>query len=261
MDVVVNGAAGAMGRLIVRLLAEADDCQVVAAVDRPGHPDQGKDAGLLAGTEPLAILLSADMPDKADVAIDFSSPDASCALARRCAEMGIPVVIGTTGLSKAQETDLREQIAQRIPVLLAPNMSLGVNLMFRLVQEMARALPSGYDIEIVESHHRRKNDAPSGTAMEIVRRLCAALGRDEDALVFGRQGAVGPRPPEQIAVHAIRGGDIVGEHTVMFAAEGERLELTHRASSREVFARGAIAAARYLAGKQPGWYGMADVLD
>jgi 4-hydroxy-tetrahydrodipicolinate reductase len=156
--------------------------------------------------------------------------------------------------------EIQRDVASRVPVLVSPNMSVGVNLLFELAGQVARALGKGYDIEILEAHHRRKKDAPSGTAKELARRLCEALGRGPGVLRYGREGIVGERPADEIAIHAVRGGDIVGDHTVIFAGEGERLELTHRASSRDVFAHGALRAARFVAGRRPGLYCMADAL-
>jgi len=259
MRVAVSGAAGAMGQRMIALIASAPDMELAGAVDRPDHPDLGKDAGVLARVGELGVPLAGELTDKPDVAIDFSAPAATLAVARQCAGMGVPLVIGTTGLSGEERAELAEAVACSIPVLLAANMSLGVNLLLRLVEVAASALP-GYDVEIIEAHHRRKKDAPSGTARELANRLLQALGRDEEALLYGREGTVGARTSEEIAIHAVRGGDIVGDHTVIFAGEGERLELTHRASSREVFAQGALRAARFLVQQGPGLYSMADVL-
>ncbi len=261
MRVAVNGAAGAMGKRIVALVAEAEDCELVAALEAAGHPDLGKDAGVVAGMEPLGVPLSCELSGQADVLVDFSVPDAAVACARECADKGIAVVTGTTGLSAEQRAEIQERIAQRIALLTAPNMCVGVNLLYALVEHAARALPAGYDIEIVEAHHRRKKDAPSGTAMELARRLCTVLERDQDSVLrHGRHGLVGQRTADEIAIHAVRGGDMVGEHRVMFAGDGELIELVHRASSRQVFARGAMEAARFVVKQPPGLYSMQDVL-
>ncbi len=260
MRIAVNGAAGAMGKRVIAVAVETEDCEVVAALESAGHPDVGKDAGTVAGVGPLGVAISSGLAAHAEVLVDFSAPAATVRRARECADAGIAMVIGTTGLSAEQRSEI-EELASRIPVLAAPNMSVGVNLLYDLVEHAARVLGQGYDVEIIEAHHRRKKDAPSGTAMELARRLCAALGRDPDAaLLYGRQGQVGQRTAEEIGVHAVRGGDIVGDHTVMFAGPGERIELTHRASSREVFARGAIRAARFLRDRDPGLYTMRDAL-
>ncbi|MFO8009089.1 MAG: 4-hydroxy-tetrahydrodipicolinate reductase [Candidatus Brocadiia bacterium] len=260
MRIAVNGAAGAMGRRVVALVAQADDCELVAALERPEHPDLDRDAGGLAGVGQVGVALTTEMPASADVLVDFSAPAAAMQRAHECAERGIPLVMGTTGLSETQRAELHGPIAERVPVLVAPNMSVGVNLLFRLVAQAASALPAEYDVEIVEAHHRRKKDAPSGTAMELVRRAQNARGGGQQELVHGRQGPVGPRSRQEIGVHAVRGGDIVGDHTVLFAGEGERLELTHKAGSRAIFARGAVTAARYLVDKPAGLYTMDDVL-
>ena len=260
MKIAVNGAAGAMGRRVVGAVARAADCTLVAALEFAGHPELGSDAGLVAGQGELGVPISDTLTATPDVLIDFSSPEAAAARAHECAEAGAALVVGTTGLSQAQLAELNEDVAQRVPVLIASNMSVGVNLLYRLIERVAGALPAGYDIEIVEAHHRRKKDAPSGTALEMARRLRKALDRAEDVMVYGREGAVGPRAPSEIGIHAVRGGDIVGDHTVIFAGEGERLELTHRATSRDVFAAGALQAARFLVGKPAGVYSMADVI-
>ncbi|MCD6416345.1 MAG: 4-hydroxy-tetrahydrodipicolinate reductase [Planctomycetes bacterium] len=260
MRITVHGAAGAMGRRVIALVAATEDMELAGATDRPGHPDLGRDAGTLAAVDALGVPISEALATDCDVVVDFSAPEATLRCARRCMESGTPLVIGTTGLSDAQREEIERQVAASIPVLMAPNMSVGVNLLFSLAEGAARALPEGYDVEVIEAHHRRKKDAPSGTAEELVRRLREVPGRGQGTVRHGRQGAVGPRPPAEIGVHAIRGGDIVGEHTVMFAGEGERIELTHRASSRDVFARGALEAAKFLAGQEAGFYTMQDVL-
>jgi len=261
MKLAVSGAAGAMGKRIISLLSETKGCRLVAALERPGHPDLGKDAGLVAGVGQLGVPISTEMSGEPDVLVDFSAPEATIARARECADRSIALLVGTTGLSAQQQQEIERRVAARAPVLIAPNMSLGVNVLLRLVEDVARALGEGYDVEIVEAHHRRKKDAPSGTALELARRVCRALGRDPEAVLsYGRRGLAGPRKPDEVAVHAVRGGDIVGDHTVLFAGDGERVELTHRVTSRDVFARGAIRAALFLAGKPPGVYSMQDVL-
>ena len=261
MKAAVNGAAGAMGRRIISLLSDMPECRLVCALERADHPLLGQDAGVLAGTGTLGVPLTAKLGGEPDVLLDFSAPESTMARARECAAAGTAVVIGTTGLHKEQVARLTEEVATRVPLLITPNMSIGVNLLFRLAVDVARTLGDGYDIEIVEAHHRRKKDAPSGTAAELARRICEALGRDPAAVLrFGREGICGPRTPDEIGIHAVRGGDIVGDHTVIFAADGERVELVHKASSRDVFARGAIRAAMFLAGRKPGLYSMQDVL-
>ena len=259
--VAVNGAAGRMGRMVMRLVSEADDCQLVSALERAGHPALGSDAGVLAGVGELGLPLSSEMEGNPDVLVDFSAPDASVARALACASGGVALVIGTTGHSKSQLEQIEQEAASKVPVLLSPNMSPGVNLLFRLVGDVARVLGSGYDIEIIEAHHRRKKDAPSGTASKLAQIICDALGWDRDkVLTYGREGITGERPSEQIAVHAIRGGDIAGFHTVLFAGEGEQVELTHRAENRDVLARGALRALRFVVKQPPGLYTVADTL-
>jgi 4-hydroxy-tetrahydrodipicolinate reductase len=258
--IALNGAAGAMGRRIICLLEDTPDCELTAAMERPGHPDLGRDAGELAGRGPVAIELSSELTADADVLVDFSAPAAAVERATECAGRGMALLVGTTGLSGEQRQAI-ERLSDTVPVLIASNLSMGVNLLFRLAEEAASALPDGYDVEIVETHHHRKKDAPSGTALTLAEGICAALGRDPaDVLCYGRQGAVGARSEREIGIHAVRGGDIVGEHTVILAGEGERLEITHRATSRDIFARGAIRAARFLASREAGAYTMRDVL-
>ena len=253
---VVAGAAGRMGSRILSMLRDEKDFEVTGAFERPGTEFIGRDAGgirIVAGIEPA-------LENGADVMIDFTAPAATMQNASICAARGVAVVIGTTGLGGEQKSDLRE-LARRIPLLLAPNMSVGVNVLFRLVAEAARALGSAYEVEIVEMHHRMKRDAPSGTALRLAEVAAEALGLSaQDAFVCQRHGDVGPRRKGTIGVQALRGGDVVGEHTVHFLADGERLELTHEATSRDNFARGAVRAARWLAGKEPGFYDMQDVL-
>ena len=262
MRLAVNGAAGAMGRRVVCLAGQGQDCQLVAALERAGHPDIGKDIGLVAGAGPLGVALSAELTGDPHVLVDFSVPEASLTRARECAQRGIAVLVCTTGLSDEQRAEIEQEVAAKVPVIVTANTSLGINLMFELAVQVARALGGAdYDIEIVEAHHRRKKDAPSGTAKELARRICEALERDPGtALKYGREGIAGPRRSAEIGVHAVRGGDIAGEHTVMFAGQDERLELTHRVGSRDVFARGALRAAAFLTGREPGLYTMADVL-
>jgi len=261
MKIAINGAAGAMGKRIIHLATREEDCRIVGTLERPDHPALGRDAGTVAGLDPLGVVLSAGLEAEPDVLIDFSVPDSAVRRALHCAERGVAVLVCTTGLSAEQREVVEREVAARVPVIIASNTSLGVGLLLRLVAEVTRALGAGYDVEIVEAHHRRKKDSPSGTARELARRICEARGLDPEAVLrHGREGIVGARTADEIGIHAVRGGDIVGEHTVIFAAEGERMELTHRASSRDVFARGALRAARFLAGVRPGLYAMTDVL-
>jgi 4-hydroxy-tetrahydrodipicolinate reductase len=262
-NVVVTGAAGRMGTQIVRLVRSTEGMALSGAVERAGAPQIGQDAGALAGIGPIGVLVS-DALGKAlagaGVVIDFTSHEASAAHAEVCAEKGVAIVIGSTGFTPEAKARVAAA-AKRIPVVLAPNMSVGVTVLFELVRQAAKVLGEGYDVEILEIHHKKKRDAPSGTAVKLGEVAAQALGRDpKDALAFARHGILGERPPWQIGVQTLRGGDVVGEHTVYFCGEGERLELTHRATSREQFARGAVRAAQWIGEKPPGLYDMADVL-
>ena len=258
--VVINGAAGRMGRRLVALCAAEKDMTVTAALDARAYPALGRDAGELAGIGSLGLPVKCDWDGNADVMIDFSSPAGTLARLKECVEQGTAMVIGTTGLSDRQKAHL-VAAGEKIAVLQAPNMSVGVNLLFNLVGEVAKALGDAYDIEIIEAHHRFKKDAPSGTALRLAERICSATGRDPATdIVRGRKGMVGERTRREIGMHAVRGGDIVGDHTVSFTTLGERIELIHRAHTRDTFARGAIRAARFVAGKPAGNYRMNDVL-
>lgn len=263
LNVAILGASGRMGRTLVPLIAEAGGLRLSGALAAPGDPAIGQDAGVVAGIGPLAVAITSD-PDRslegADVAIDFTLPGPSLEHARRCLALGRPLVVGTTGHDEDGRAELA-RIAKTIPVVMAPNMSLGVNLLFRLAELAARALGDDYDAEIVEAHHRHKVDAPSGTALglgeAVARGRGTALQRVE---VHGRHGATGPRPRGAIGFAVLRGGDIVGDHRLVFAGPGERLELAHVAQDRSGFARGALAAARWVVGRSPGLYSMQDVL-
>lgn len=261
--VAIAGCAGRMGRTNLAEALDDPQIELVGGCERSGHSAIGRDLGTLAGREPIGIACTEDFADlarRAEVVVEFSHPEATLAHAAVCAEAGCAHVIGTTGLDRAAEARLRE-LAGRIPILWAPNMSQGVNLLLALVERVAAALDAGFDIEIVEMHHRHKIDAPSGTALAFGR--AAARGRGielERAAVFDRHGQTGERPEGAIGFAVLRGGDVVGDHTVVFAGPGERIELTHRASDRRIYARGAMRAARWIAGRPPGFYGMAEVL-
>jgi len=259
--IAVSGAAGRMGRTLVRLILESDDLALAGAVEKPGHEAIGSDAGLLAGIGECGIKVTDALPrDHLDAVIDFSLPDGSIERIEACAARPVPIVVGTTGFSAGQK-DRIAVAATKTAVLVSPNMSVGVNLVFRVAAEMAKALGPEYDVEIVEAHHRFKKDAPSGTALKIAEEIASATGRNlkKDAR-HGRGPGPALRRPGEIGIHAVRGGDIVGEHAVHFATLGERLELKHVAHSRDTFARGALRAARWLADRAPGLYSMADVL-
>ncbi|HET7340113.1 MAG TPA: 4-hydroxy-tetrahydrodipicolinate reductase [Methylomirabilota bacterium] len=260
---VIAGAAGRMGSRIVALARDSAGLTVAAALEAPGHPALGRDAGETAGGGRLGVTLADDATaaiTRDRVLVEFSVPEATLAHLRLVAAAGARAVVGTTGFSAAQ----REEIAalgRRAPIMLAPNMSVAVTLAFRLLPIMARALGDDYDVEITEIHHRFKKDAPSGTALRMAEVVAEALGRDlRKVAVYGREGLPGERSPQEIAVMSLRSGDVVGEHTVSFGTLGERLELTHRAHSRDTFARGALRAARWISAQPPGLYSMADVL-
>ena len=263
LNVAMLGASGRMGRTIVPLLLASDGLRLSGALAAPGDPAVGQGAGAIAGAAPAAVVITTDPAvalSGARVAIDFTLPSVSVANARACAGRGCALVIGTTGHDAAQRAEL-EASARSIPLVLAPNMSLGVNLLFRLAELAARALGEDYDIEIFEAHHRHKVDAPSGTALGLGRAAAAGRGTTlEAAGVYARHGQAGPRQRGQIGFSVLRGGDIVGDHRLVFAGPGEQVELAHHAQDRSGFARGALAAARWVAGRPPGLYSMMDVL-
>ncbi len=257
MKLGVLGAGGRMGR---RLVAAAVDAKLAigAAVERAGSPELGQDAGALAGLAPLGVKLTSDLASAlkaCDVVIDFTAPSATQANAKACADAGVAMIVGTTGLEGAPMDALREA-AKKIPIVQAANFSLGVNALLAVVSDLTKRLP-GYDVEIVEIHHRKKADAPSGTALRLAEAVEAAAPKKR---VTGREGQVGARTDEEMGVLAVRGGDVVGDHTVYFLGPGERIEVTHRAHSRDTFASGAVRAAEWIAGKKPGLYDMRDVL-
>lgn len=250
--IALVGALGRMGRAVAAVLEHEPDLELSAAIERPGHPELGRPLGKARVTDDLVATL-----DGADVVVDFALQTGLAGRAAACARAGKPYVCGTTGLDEEAMNGIREA-AGKVPVVHAPNFSLGVNALCRLAAEAAKLLGVGYDIEIIETHHRHKRDAPSGTAARLAGILKQATAAE--SVVYGRSGDVGPRPAKQIGVHAVRAGDVVGEHTVVFGGPGERLELTHRASSREAFARGVLRAIRFAATARPGRYSMDDVL-
>jgi 4-hydroxy-tetrahydrodipicolinate reductase len=263
VELVVAGAAGRMGGRIIALARDTADLRVAGAFERSGHPSLGRDAGEVAGAGHLGVPIVADpapLLTQGRVLVEFTAPEPSLEHLRLAAAHGAGAVVGTTGLQAPQLEEIR-RLAARVPILQSPNMSVGVNLAFRVLALMAKALGDDYDIEITEIHHRMKKDAPSGTAAKMAEVVAEALGRRiEDAGVYGRHGLVGERSTKEIGVHALRGGDVVGDHTVVFSTVGERLELTHRAHSRDTFAQGALRAARFVATARPGLYSMLDVL-
>jgi len=261
--VAVAGATGRMGRMLIEALQATDDCRLAGALDRTDSPALGQDAGALSGT-PAGVPVTADLDaglKNAQVLIDFTRPEATMAHLAACRRLGVALVVGTTGFTDAQKAEIAAA-AKDIAIVMAPNMSVGVNVTLKLLEMAAKALATGYDIEIVEAHHRHKVDAPSGTALKMGEVIAAALGRDlKDCAVYERHGHTGERDPSTIGFATIRGGDIVGDHTVLFAGTGERIEISHKSSSRAGYAQGSLRAVRFLAGKQPGLYGMDDVLN
>ncbi|MDE2058325.1 MAG: 4-hydroxy-tetrahydrodipicolinate reductase [candidate division NC10 bacterium] len=260
---VVCGVAGRMGGRIIAMIHEADDFTLAGAIEQPSSPSIGRDAGEVAGIGTLGVPVIGDLGavvGEGQVMIDFTTPQATMTHLAIAALAKVPVVVGTTGFSTADLTRIKE-LGSAVPCVLSPNMSIGVNLLFKVLTEVASTLGEGYDVEIVETHHRLKKDAPSGTALKMAQVIAGALGRDLGKVgVYGRKGMVGARSKEEIAIHALRAGDVVGEHTVIFDGMGERIEVTHRAHSRDNFARGALRAARWIIGRPPGLYDMQDVL-
>jgi 4-hydroxy-tetrahydrodipicolinate reductase len=257
------GASGRMGRTIVPLLMAAPDLELSGALVAPGDASIGVDAGVLAGAASSGVAITADAAralDGAAVAIDFTLPQASANNARLCAARSCALVIGTTGHESAALAEI-SAAAETIPIVMAPNMSVGVNVLLRLAELAARALDEDYDAEIHEAHHRYKVDAPSGTALALGRAVASGRGVDlERSAILARQGTVGPRPRGAIGFSVVRGGDIVGDHRLVFAGNGEQIELAHHAQDRSGFARGALTAGRWVAGRPPGLYSMTDVL-
>ena len=263
LNITVSGAAGKMGTRILSLANDHEEIKIVGALEYKDHPKIGSDIGEIAGIGNIGIPLSGDINDikeNVDVLIDFSSPETAVGITKAAAERGISMVIGTTGLSSEQTAAIKSE-TDKIPCVLAPNMSVGINLLLKVLRDIAKVLGDDYDVEVIEAHHRLKKDAPSGTAMKIAQVLADTLGRDlEETAVYTRKGLIGERTSKEIGMQTIRAGDIVGEHTVLFGGIGERLEITHKASSRDTFAGGALKAALWVIKQQPGLYDMQDVL-
>ena len=261
--IAVAGASGRMGLCLIKAALAASQAELTVAVSRPESLAVGKDAGELAGLAPAGVSVTDDLAaalDRFDVLIDFTRPDASMNYIDICRQAGKKVVIGTTGYSDAQKTAIAAA-ADQVAMVIAPNFSVGVNLSLKLLEMTAKVMGDYTDIEVIEAHHRHKVDAPSGTALRMGEVVAAALGRDlKDCAIYGREGETGARDRKTIGFSTIRAGDIVGEHTVMFADEGERVEITHKASSRMTFANGAVRAAIWLADKPRGLFDMQDVL-
>jgi 4-hydroxy-tetrahydrodipicolinate reductase len=260
--IAIAGASGRMGQMLIDAVRAADDCSLSGALDIAASPAIGQDAGAFAG-QVTGVLITSDLRSglqNSQLLIDFTRPEGTLAHLKACRELGVAAVIGTTGFNDAQKAEIAE-IAKSIPIMMAPNMSVGVNVTLKLLEMAAKALSTGYDIEIIEAHHRHKVDAPSGTALKMGEVIADALGRDlKDCAVYAREGVTGERDPSSIGFATIRGGDIVGDHTVLFAGTGERIEVSHKSSSRVTYAQGSLRAVRFLAGKSPGLYDMFDVL-
>ncbi len=261
--VAVAGATGRMGHMLIEALRASDDCRLTGALDLPSSPALGNDASAFLGHAsgvPVTADLRAGLAN-ADVLIDFTRPEGTLAHLKVCRELGVKAVIGTTGFSEAQKREIQD-VAKDIAIVMAPNMSVGVNVTLKLLQMAAQALSTGYDIEIIEAHHRHKVDAPSGTALKMGEVIAEAMGRDlKDCAVYAREGVTGERDPSSIGFATVRGGDIVGDHTVLFAGTGERIEITHKSSSRATYAQGSLRAVRFLAGRKNGLFDMFDVLN
>jgi 4-hydroxy-tetrahydrodipicolinate reductase len=262
IKIAVAGSSGRMGRALLEGVKQGDDLVLHAALEQSGSALLGRDAGELTGTA-CGVKISENVAEAlqgADVLIDFTRPEGTLHHLDVCRRLGVGMVIGTTGFNAQQKAQLGAA-AQDIGIVFAPNMSVGVNLVFRLLETASRVLSQGYDIEVIEAHHRHKVDAPSGTALGMGEVIAKTLGRDlAKCAVYGREGVTGERDPSTIGFATVRGGDIVGDHTVLFAGTGERIEITHKASSRATFALGALRAARFLKENRPGMYDMQDVL-
>jgi 4-hydroxy-tetrahydrodipicolinate reductase len=263
VNIIVAGAAGRMGIRIINIINETEGVTLAGAFEHPENPLVGKDAGMVAGIGDKGVIISGSLDDiiaSGDVIIDFTVPAATMSNVKKAASAGKAIVIGTTGITESEQKEIRKT-AKNIPLVLAPNMSVGVNVMFKIAAEMAKILGKDYDIEIVEAHHRLKKDAPSGTAIGLAKKIADAIGRDlEKTAVYSRHGIIGQRTDDEIGIQTVRAGDITGDHTVLFGGIGERLELTHRAHNRDNFAKGAVRAARWIVNRDAGLYDMQDVL-
>ena len=261
LGIAIAGATGRMGQMLIEAVRASDDLRLTGALDRPDSPALGQDAAYPGPS--AGVSVTADLRqglNGAQVLIDFTRPEGTLSHLKLCRELGVHAVIGTTGFSEAQKAEIAA-IAKDIAIVMAPNMSVGVNVTLKLLEMAAKALSTGYDIEIIEAHHRHKVDAPSGTALKMGEVIAGALGRDlKDCAVYAREGVTGERDPSSIGFATIRGGDIVGDHTVLFAGTGERIEITHKSSSRATYAQGSLRAARFLAQQHHGLFDMFDVL-
>jgi len=262
LNIAIVGASGRMGRMLIEAVQGTPEVRLSGALDRADSPSLGQDAAAFSG-KPAGVTIESDLAKGlagADVLIDFTRPEGTLEHLAYCAEHGVKMVIGTTGFDEAGKAAIAEA-AKKTAIVFAPNMSVGVNVTLKLLQLAAKNLNTGYDIEIIEAHHRHKVDAPSGTALKMGEVVAEALGRDlKDCAVYAREGVTGPRDPSSIGFATIRGGDIIGDHTVLFAADGERIEISHKSSSRVSYANGSVRAARFLADKPVGLFDMNDVL-
>ena len=260
--IAIAGASGRMGRMLIEAIQNSPDARLAGALDIPGSPALGADASAYLGVN-SGITITSDLRvglQNAQYLIDFTRPEGTMAHLKACRELGVNMVIGTTGFSEAQKAEI-EDAGRDIAIVMAPNMAVGVNVVFKLLEQAAKALKEGYDIEIIETHHRHKVDAPSGTALKMGEVVAEAVGRDlKECAVYGREGVTGERDPSTIGFATIRGGDVVGDHTVLFAGIGERIEITHKSSSRATYAQGSLRAVRFLANQPHGLFGMDDVL-
>ena len=257
--IAITGAAGRMGRRIAALAIESERFEIASAMEVPGHPDIGRDVGELAGVGTFGVDVTAELIGEPDVVIDFSLPEGTMTYVPLCGANGVALVTGTTGLTASQQAAVVDTASQ-IAVVQAANMSVGINVLLKVVAQVARALGADYDIEVSETHHRFKKDAPSGTAVALTGAICEAIGKDPgETVVFGRAGQC-PRKPGEIGVHALRVGDTIGEHVVSFGNLGETVTVGHSAHTRDTFVRGALRAAEWIVGKPPGLYSMHDVL-
>jgi 4-hydroxy-tetrahydrodipicolinate reductase len=260
--IAIAGASGRMGRMLIEAVTQADDARLAGALDIAASPAMGTDATALLG-QTSGVHITADLAQglkPASYLIDFTRPEGTMAHLRVCRELGVKMVIGTTGFTEAQKAEI-EAASRDIAIVMSPNMAVGVNVVFKLLAQAARALKEGYDIEIIEAHHRHKVDAPSGTALRMGEVVAEGVGRSlKDCAIYGREGVTGERDPSTIGFATVRGGDIVGDHTVLFAGIGERIEITHKSSSRATYAQGSLRAVRFLANQPHGLFGMDDVL-
>ena len=263
LRVAIAGASGRMGQMLIEAVNASADCILTGALDRAESPALGVDASAFSGRA-SGVLITADLREglkNSQVLIDFTRPEGTLAHLAVCRELGVKLVIGTTGFSAAEKAEIATA-AQDIAIVMAPNMSVGVNVTLKLLEMAAKALATGYDIEIVEAHHRHKVDAPSGTALKMGEVIAGALGRDlKDCAVYAREGVTGERDPSSIGFATVRGGDVVGDHTVLFLGDGERIEISHKSSSRTTYAQGSLRAARFLGAQKAGLFDMFDVLN